>query len=629
MPSGPFGFRYRSRQSSALINLRLGAWPEAASDDSQAMFERVDAWLEWVLGMTVPDAPAAQPQGLREALALGLAWRALLLGQVVRAGGAEPVFEPGRPLALVRPGPQASAQSIIVRASVTAPIRSTVDALELTYQHCGGMLPILSRTPIGSQSRRAVCRELSSLATQTSRQFGGLGKSTIQTLKAAWSMDLPFTYLGDGVFQLGWGARSIRIERSVTAGDTATGARLSQNKASTCALLARAGLPVPVHRLVRSEEEAVQGAEALGWALVVKPGNRDRGEGVTIGIDSIEKLRAAYKTARKLSPLVLVERQVPGVCHRIFIARGRVLYAVRRDPRSVFGDGVQTVASLIEAANLANLSRPPWERREAWPADELAVATLAAQGLAMASVPAKGRKVALRPIESTRWGGDDEDMSATIHPENARLAEAAARLLGLENAGIDLMTVDIAQPWHRNGAVINEVNFAPTLGAAEISRRHVPEFIRRHLGGDSGGDGRIPIHVVIGAGAAAEDKARSIQQTLTHRRLRCWVTSARATFDPSGAPHALTVDGLFRRVRALLLNSTVDALVMMVDDTALLSSGLPVDCIVEVIRVSPSGWGKPETPLEPAWRRLLQLFKSYQNPNSVVDRSDDPRRLSS
>jgi len=616
MPSGYFGFRYRSRQPSALINLRLGAWPEAASDDSQAMFERVDAWLEQVLGMTVPDAPAAQPQGPREALALGLAWRALLLTQAVRAGGAEPVFEPGRPLALLRPGPQASAQSIIVRASVTAPIRSTVDTLESIYQHCGGMLPLLSRTPVGAQSRRTVFKELSLLATQTSRQIGGLGKSTIQTLKAAWSLDLPFTYLGDGAFQLGWGARAVRVERSVTAGDSATGARLSQNKASTCALLAQAGLPVPVHRLVRSEEEAVQAAEALGWALVVKPANRDRGEGVTIGIDSIEKLRAAYKSARKLSPQVLVEQQVSGVCHRIFIARGRVLYAVRRDPRSVFGDGVQTVASLIEAANLANLARPPWDRSETWPADELAVQTLAAQGLAMDSVPAIGRKVALRPIESTRWGGDDEDTSTTIHPENARLAEAAARLLGLENAGIDLMTVDITQPWHQNDAVINEVNFAPTLGAAEISRRHVPEFIRRHLGGDcdgdGGGDGRIPIHVVIGAGAAAEDKVRSIQQTLTHRGLRCWVTGARATFDPSGAPHALSVDGLFAGVRALLLNATVDALVMVVEDTALLSSGLPIDRIDEVVEVGAVRQASDGSVLGNASSRLSRLLNGYR-----------------
>jgi cyanophycin synthetase len=341
---------------------------------------------------------------------------------------------------------------------------------------------------------------------------------------------------------------------------------------------------------------------------------------VTIGIDSIEKLRAAYKTARKLSPQVLVERQVPGVCHRIFIARGRVLYAVRRDPRSVFGDGTQTVASLIEAANLANLARPPWDRSETWPADELAVATLAAQGLAMESVPANGRKVALRPIESTRWGGDDEDMSTTIHPENARLAEAAARLLGLENAGIDLMTVDITQPWHRNDAVINEVNFAPTLGAAEISRRHVPEFIRRHLGGDGGGDGRIPIHVVIGAGTEAEDKARSIQQTLTHRGLRCWVTGARATLDSSGAPHALAVDGLFARVHALLLNATVDAIVMVVEDTALLSTGLPIDRIDEVVGVGAIGHGEAVSGgPEAASRRLAKLLEDYTRRPTQLD----------
>lgn len=609
MQSTPFGFRYQSRQPNAILSLRLGVWSETSGDEAPAIFDRIDAWLERTLGAPVPAAPSTAPSSAaRETFAFQLAWRALVLGQAVRAGGAEPVFEPGRPLALLRPGPQAPTESVTVRASVAAPMRGTTETLESIYQRCGELLLRLSRTPIGTQSRRAVLGELAALAKQASRDTGGLGKSTFQALKGAWGLDVPFAYLGEGAFQLGWGARSIRIDRSVTAADSAIGARLSQNKASSCALLAQAGLPVPTHQLVRNAEDAEQAANALGWPVVVKPANRDRGEGVTIGIASGEALRAAYEAARKLSPQVLVERQVAGVCHRIFIAQGEVLYAVRRDPKSVFGDGSQTVAQLIEAANLANLALPFWDRVEAWPADALTVTTLAAQGLGMESVPARGQKVALRPIESTRWGGDDEDMSELIHPENARLAVEAARLLGLSNAGIDLMSVDISQPWYQNGAVINEVNFAPTLGAAEISKRHVPEFIRRHVDGD----GRIPVHVVIGTGEAAEDAARSVQKRLERQGLRCWITDAQQTIDQSGEIRTLTANGLFARVQALLLNRTVDALMMVVEDDSLLASGLPVDRITEVIEVGGDERSDgSESNSEPARRRLIRLLRGY------------------
>ncbi len=591
-----------------MIVLRLGCCDEAANDDFGPILARIDAWLIEVIGIEVTALPVSAPTDPRESLALQLAWRVLLLGQAARAGGTEPVFEPGRPLALLRPGIIGSPRDLVVRASVPAPVPVSVTSLEGIYLRCAEIIGTLGRTAIGPQGRRQVLADLAALATQVNRQTGALASSTLQVLKAACSLDVPFLHLGDGTFQLGWGARSIRVERSVTAGDSATGARLSQNKASTCALLAKAGLPVPVHQLVRTMEEATSAAESLGWPVVVKPANRDRGEGVTIGVESMESLQVAFKVARRLSGQILVERQVAGVCHRIFVARGKVLYAVRRDPKSVFGDGCRSVASLIEAANLANLGQPSWDRVEPWPADELARQTLATQGLAMDSVPERGRKIALRPIESSRWGGDDEDMSGSIHPENARLAVEAARLIGLDNAGIDLMTIDIAQAWHRNGAVINEVNFAPSLGTAEISRRHVRSFVRRHFEGD----GRIPVYAIVGEAQQGLRRALELQRQLTLQGQRCWITGATTTVNATGETHHLTAAGLFGRVQALLLHSSVDALVMMIEDHALLACGLPVDRITDRLEVGHLAASNQAGQASTAHQRLLRLIDSYR-----------------
>src|SRR5690606_29296845 len=140
----------------------------------------------------------------------------------------------------------------------------------------------------------------------------------------------------------------------------------------------------------------------------------------------------------------------------------------------VLGDGEHTVAQLVKReVDVQNL-RPPWKRSEIRPLDPLARKTLAAAGVTESTVPEKGVLIPLRPIESTEWGGIDEDVTARIHPENLRRAREAASLFGLHTAGIDIISTEIALPWHQNGAVINKVNFSPLLGGGEISRRHIP-----------------------------------------------------------------------------------------------------------------------------------------------------------
>jgi cyanophycin synthetase len=605
------GYRFKARQPCAIIGVGVGAQALDTLSGERAMRE-LDTRLEDYFAIVPQELPIPSPAGAREAAAVGLCWRLLCLARTVREAGTEPVFEPGRPL-IMRPPSGAADTRFVIQVAVPAPFRASISELERLYSECARFLERLTGGSSQPLSRRSAHEQVGRLVQHAARRFGGLGDSSYQLLKSAWAIDRPFQYLGDGIFQIGWGSGAIRIDRSVTVGDSSIGSRLSQNKAGTGSLLAQAGLPAPVHRLVRSEAEAQDAAAALGWPVVVKPANRDRGEGVSIGVGSTATLAEAFRRARTFSTQILVERQVPGVCHRIFIARGKLLYAVRRDPKSVFGDGSSTIRALINAANERDQMLPPWLRSEPWPADTMTEETLAAQGLSLDDVPDAGRKVALRPIESTRWGGDDEDMTATIHPDNIRLAETAARLIGLDNAGVDLMSVDVSRPWHENGAVINEMNYAPTLGAAEISRRHVQEFLRRHIRDES----RIPVLAVIGSGPSADTRARSLQAQINRRGLRCWITGASATLGPNGESHPLAAGGLFSRGRALLLRDDVDALVMRVEDDALLKSGLPVDRIDEVIDVRPIARGQQKAAEKTGLDRLRRLLESYRRANRM------------
>ncbi len=402
------------------------------------------------------------------------------------------------------------------------------------------------------------------------------GKSTLQVLKVAYRKGIPFRHLGGGVYQLGWGARARLIDRSTTDVDSAMGSKLSQNKLLTARLLRSAGLPSAVHQAVTTPDDALTLAQHLGWPVVVKPSDRDRGIGVTVDVTDQATLQTAFKLASELSRSrqVIVERQVEGVCHRLFISNGKLLYAVKRLPMSVTGDGKQTVSELVVGEAEAQRRIAPWKRSKIIPLDPSALAAVSAAGFSESSVPDKGAQVPLRSIESTEWGGIDEEVTNRIHPENLRIALAASTLFHLNVAGIDIISRDIAKPWYENDAIINEVNFAPLLGGGEISRRHIPQFLEQY----TAGDGRIPVEVFVG-GESAWQAAAERWQAFLHEGVNAYLTSGTQTLGPSGKKIPMPSTGLFQRARALVLNPEVAAMVLVVQTDEFLETGLPLEFV--------------------------------------------------
>jgi cyanophycin synthetase len=382
------------------------------------------------------------------------------------------------------------------------------------------------------------------------------GKSTIPVLRVAHALGIPFTHLGLGIYQLGWGSKARRLDRSTCELDSAIGSRLAQNKVLTANILRIAGLPSPVHSIVTTEDEALAEAYKIGFPVVIKPTDRDRGEGVTVDVSGESVLRVAFKHALKLSKSkqVIVERQVSGVCHRIFIANNGLLYAVKRHPMSVIGDGKKTIQQLVDDAVIEQGNKPPWSRSEIKPIDSLALDILAALGLSVESIPSKDEMIPLRRIESTEWGGIDEEVTAVVHPENLKIALQAAKLFGLHIAGIDIISPDITKPWYANGAIVNEVNFAPLFGGAEISRSHIPAFFARFLPKD----GKIPIEVFD-----AKELALDFQKEQIRQGKHCFITSSEKTLDNLGNEIVMTFKNIKERVRALILRSDVDVIAIV------------------------------------------------------------------
>ena len=414
---------------------------------------------------------------------------------------------------------------------------------------------------------------------------GGSGKSTMPILEVAHQSNIPFFYLGGGTYQLGCGEKLRLMNRSTGVLDSSIGAQMSTDKMITSNLIKMAGLPAPVNGLAITSKNATDIAHKIGWPIVVKPVDADRGEGVTVGVINDKQLHSAFKHAKQFSKSkrVVVEREVEGVAHRVFVTNGKFIYTIKRLPKSIEGDGKSRVSELIKKANSVLKHELPWLRSETFPDDNEAKKVMKASGYSLSSIPRIGEFIPLRKIQSTASGGSPQDLTNYIHPENIDISLRAAKLFGLEIAGIDIISPDIKKPWHENGAIINEVNFAPQLGISEISKIYIPEYLNQIIDGD----GRIPIYAFIGSNEAMESAIKE-QNSLIEKGIACFLSSYNVTISSSKKAMILPFQSLYKRCRALMINPKVGAIILVVQTDEFLYSGLPVDGIKNITKTKGS-----------------------------------------
>lgn len=579
-PSPRAGYQHGLTQPSFNLSLAINCPPLVP-------FPTIDDWLVGAFDIKVPQRPvtAFRAKTSHEAVVAGLAWRIMHLGAALLQAVRIPVFDVGQIQAMRRQGGGSSNWQLTLALSR---IDYVPDAnYILAHQYASKAIQWLTaraRTPTNVELLFTLLNE-QYVKRVNAKTFGG--DSTISVLQEAWKKGIEFRHLGNGTYQLGLGSRQLRVDRGAIQFDSAIGARISNNKWRSANLVRDAGLPAPTHMTATTEDMALANAHRLRWPVVVKPLDRDRGEGVTVDICSDQQLVEAFKKAAALSPSVLVERQVPGVCHRVLVAQGKVCIVAKRLPKSVKGDGIQTVRALVDQANAEEQAKPPWSRLKPFPLDGMALACLAAADFTPDSVPPEGAMAPLRPIQTSEWGGVVENLTGNIHPDNVAIAIKAARIFGLSVAGIDIISTDITRPWYENGAIINEVNFSPLL-----SGRHTGKVIASLLDEWLPCNGHIPVEVVIGGESAMAEGLR-IRADYAIRGVRCWLINHLETVADSGDSRAIAASGLYGRCMALLMDPDVEALVMVIQTGELLGTGLPLSRIDHI-------HGLPETALTPS-----------------------------
>ena len=442
-----------------------------------------------------------------------------------------------------------------------------------------------------------------------------IGPSTACIVDAAYARRIPTVRLtGGNLIQMGYGVCQRRIWTAETDRTSAIAEGIASDKDLTKRLISACGIPVPAGEIVDSPAAAWSAAEDIGLPVVVKPSDANHGRGVSVALDSREAVEAAWAVAEAEGDDVLVEQFIAGHEHRLLVVGDRVVAACRGEEVSVVGDGVSTVAALIDSQVNTD---PRRGSDEAYPLDVVSldacptvVLELERQGLDGASVPAAGQRVLIQ--RNANYGAD---VTAQVHPEVAADAVLAVKVVGLDIAGVDVVCSDIGQPLRGQGGAVVEVNAGPGLlmhlKPAVGDPQPVGEAIVAHLFPE-GDTGRVPVVGVSGAEGRAQIAhlvAWLLQSDGRYVGLACddglWMGGRQVT-DRNGAS--------WDAGRRVLMNRNVEAAVIENGPAVILDEGMPYDrCAVGVLTTAgePSAlaaWHiQDDTHLRNVWRTQVDL----------------------
>lgn len=399
--------------------------------------------------------------------------------------------------------------------------------------------------------------------------------------RAAQQLGVPFYKVergGQQFLQLGQGNR-LRLCRETLTDHTPLFARTATNKEALHDLLQDRGVPLPAQESVDSLEKAMAAAERLGWPVVLKPADGGKGQGVWVGLSGPDALHQAWQANSGSSQKrQLVQQTLSGADHRLLVINGELMAVAQRQPAMLISDGQRTLHEQIAVLNADPERGVGYERlKNRVPIDQRLALLLDEQGVSLNSVPPAGTSVQLSRTANISQGGSAIDCSECVHPDNRRLAEDIAKLIGSDVVGLDLISRDIGVSWHEGGTWLLEANLSPGLRphlVADPQSKLCQRIVRQWVG-DGPRAGRIPTALITGS-IGKTTTSRMLAHLLHTAGKRVGLTSTTgmeldghviAQGDLAGGGPALR----------LLQDRRVEALVAEVARGGILKAGLGID----------------------------------------------------
>lgn len=264
------------------------------------------------------------------------------------------------------------------------------------------------------------------------------------------------------VVEISDGSRKILVKEvfSFANNPESASATLAKNKEVTYRLWEREQIPFPRSRYFKSISAFPQSAADLHleFPVVFKKSNGKKSIGIRTNIASFEELEKIVAESEKG---FIIQEMVFGKEYRLLIYKDRLLGALEHAPPQITGNGIDTVATLIQKKNINLRGRVI--------INEKMIQTLKRSGLTLDSVPKKGDLILLQVTSCLSEGATSIDCTDIVHENILELARKSARAVNMKLAGIDLICEDISLD-----PSLQKVSFLETNSFPSLSIHHTP-----------------------------------------------------------------------------------------------------------------------------------------------------------
>ncbi len=231
-------------------------------------------------------------------------------------------------------------------------------------------------------------------------------------------------------------------------------ATLAKNKEITYRLWEREGIPFPKNRYFKDTSSFPENIEGLNlkFPVIFKKSNGKKSIGVRPNITSFENLQRIVENSEGS---FIIQEMVFGKEYRLLMYNGRLLGALEHAPPQVIGNGVDTVATLIQKKSV--------HLREEVTLNEKIIQTLRKNHLTLDSIPEKNTRVILQETSCLSEGATSKDCTNDVHEDIIKLAIKSAKTVNMRLAGIDLICEDISIDPSKQKVSFLETNSFPSL----------------------------------------------------------------------------------------------------------------------------------------------------------------------
>lgn len=221
-------------------------------------------------------------------------------------------------------------------------------------------------------------------------------------------------------------------------------------------------------------------SKKIGFPIVLKPTIGSHGDNVWTDIKTIKELDEKieiFKNKKNHNGYFIVEKQVKGNEHRIFVTKKGFIAVVKRIPANVIGDGVNNILALIKKENFKRMN-PRINCLCEIRLDEITFDYMEKNDLILDFIPKKGEKVFVRANSNVSTGGNCFDVTDKVHVSVKKLADKILKIFpDLPYIGFDLICDDITKKLKKDSYIVCELNSAPGLSLHMMPEKGQPRNV--------------------------------------------------------------------------------------------------------------------------------------------------------